>query len=109
MVRTLALIPAFSPGEKENHSPRFWNVVQLDWPDNLPPTGNLAPVCPLLGERKQVREVVIQIKKSDGPGLFLPLHLCRNFQTRVQSILREQIFQIGRGEAAGETFLAQHV
>jgi hypothetical protein len=36
----------------------IWNVVRLDWPDNLPPTGNLATACPLRGERKQVREVV---------------------------------------------------
>jgi hypothetical protein len=63
-----ALIPAFSPGKKENYSPRLWNIVRLDWQDNLPLTGNLAPVCPLLGERKQVRKVVIQIKKSAGLG-----------------------------------------
>ena len=28
---TLALIPAFSPGEKEDHSPVFWNVVWRSW------------------------------------------------------------------------------
>ena len=58
MVRTSALIPAFSPGEKENRSPRFWNFVRRDWPDNFSPARNRATFCPLLGERKQVREVV---------------------------------------------------
>jgi hypothetical protein len=58
MVSMTALIPAFSPGEKEKRSPRLWNVTWLDWPDNLSPNRNLATACPLLGERKQVREGV---------------------------------------------------
>jgi hypothetical protein len=72
MVWTLALIPAFSPKEKENYPPGLWNVVRLDWPNNLPPAGNLAPACPLLGERKQVREVVKSIK-PDCPFLTKPI------------------------------------
>ena len=58
MFETSALIPAFSPEEKEKRSPRLWNIMRLDWSDNLPTTRNLATACPLLGERKQVREVV---------------------------------------------------
>ena len=39
----------------------------------------------------------------------LLLHLHRELQTQTASILREQILQIRRREAARETFLAQHV
>ncbi len=94
MVWTLALIPALTrarplarpcgpsalpnsfhrfpigsslPGEKENHSPRLWNVVRLDWPDNRSPAGNLAMACPLRGERKQVKEVA-KIKSRNSTG-----------------------------------------
>ena len=42
--------------------------MRLDWPDNLPPAGNLAPACPLLGERKQVREVVNTNKSVSAGG-----------------------------------------
>ena len=27
------------PKERENHSPRFWNVVRLDWTDGSAPKG----------------------------------------------------------------------
>ena len=44
--------------EREKRLPRLGNIMRRDWPDDLPTAGNLAPLCPLLGERKQVREVV---------------------------------------------------
>jgi hypothetical protein len=58
MVLTTVLTPALSSREREKRSLRLENVVRRDCPDNLSTDGNLAAVCPLLGERKQVREVV---------------------------------------------------
>ena len=56
---TSALIPAFSPGEKENRSPRFWNVERRDWPDEHPRKRELSlavssPLVPRPRERERV-------------------------------------------------------
>jgi hypothetical protein len=48
---TPALIPAFSPGEKENRSPVSWNVVWQDWRNNLSQIRNLASAGLLNGAR----------------------------------------------------------
>ena len=44
------------------------DVVRRNWPDDLPTDRNLAVVCPLLGQRKQVREVIkikLQVRVKD--------------------------------------------
>ena len=43
---TPALIPAFSPGEKENRSPVFWNVVSRRLSDARGATGKRATAVP---------------------------------------------------------------
>lgn len=60
--------PGLLPREKEKGSPRLGKVVRRDWPDELPADRKLTTVSPLLGERKQVREVVKQIKLWCQPG-----------------------------------------
>src|SRR5882762_9260584 len=66
------LTPALSSEEREKRSPRLGNVVRRDWPDELPTDRNLATVCPLLGERKQVREDVRQIDRVVIGKYFTP-------------------------------------
>ncbi len=55
---TLALIPAFSPGEKENHSPASWNIVRRSWQKGRRANRRRIMRSPLLGERARVREIV---------------------------------------------------
>jgi hypothetical protein len=51
MVETLALIPAFSPKEKENRSPVFWNVVRWRLQERRRTNGKRPMASPLRGER----------------------------------------------------------
>jgi len=58
---TTVLTPALSSKERGKRSPRLWNVARLGWFDDHSHNRKLPKICPLLGERNQVREVVEQI------------------------------------------------
>jgi hypothetical protein len=81
-------------GEGETFA-RLWNVVRLDWLDNFSPTRNLAAVCPLLGERKQVRE---DVKTNQQPRN--TQNTRTRFSFRVFSVVRGSIWD-GQPAAAG--------
>ena len=55
---TLALIPAFSPGEKENCSPSYSKTCEWIGRVAIKPSADGQKLFPLLGERVRVREVV---------------------------------------------------
>jgi len=55
---TFALIPAFSPGEKENCSPSYSKTCEWIGRVAIKPSADGQKLFPLLGERVRVREVV---------------------------------------------------
>ena len=59
--------PGLLPGEKENRSPVSWNIVWRSWQEAYRANKRRERECPLLGERKQVREVVTQISAGARP------------------------------------------
>ena len=77
---TTVLTPALSSEEREKRAPRPGNVLWRDWPDELSTGRKPATVCPLLGERKQVREDVRQNFGLRKPRRLTRINLSINFR-----------------------------
>jgi hypothetical protein len=73
-VFTSALIPAFSPKEKENRAPSLWKYQRRDWPDSQPKNQNRTSAVPSPGGEGQDeggRDTIIATKPKsalDGKG-----------------------------------------